>query len=165
MPVRTSARRWTILTGWSTTVAAAIVLALLAGPSPVAAGAVPPSGAASNSAVAAMVVAELHLLDLECLRENDDGTWWGSDEVYITLNGQRVWERGGVDRNDVILIDLRLAFDDLITVQLWEDDGGLRGGDDHMATWYVFAAEVGSGVHKVRSQYTAGSYDLRYEVV
>jgi hypothetical protein len=156
MPVRTAARLRPTRVGAA---ALLVLLTALAAPAPAAAAPTPTTGAAS------MVVAQLHLLDLQCLAENDDGTWWGSDEVYITVNGQRVWERGSVDRGDNLLVNYYYTFDELVTVQLWEDDGGLRGGDDHMATWYVFAVELGSGVHKVRSQYTAGSYDLRYEVV
>jgi hypothetical protein len=147
MPVRTLR---------SAAVAAAIVLlaTVVARPAPAGAGAAP-------TGATAMVVAELHLLDLECLDKNDD---WGSDEPYIRVNGVRVWGRGNFDNRDIFLINLRFAFDEVVTVEVWEDDGGLTGGDDHMATWQIFAAEAGSGVHKVRTQRTFGHYDLRYAV-
>jgi hypothetical protein len=159
MPLRTTAHRRATRTVRSVSLAAALALLVtLVAPSPAAAG------PAAAPGVAAMVVAELHLLDLECIDENDDG-WWGSDEPFIVVNGQRVWDAENFDLRDIELIHIRIPFDELVTVEMWEDDGGLRAGDDHMASWYVFAAEVGSGVHKVRTQRTYGTYDLRYEVV
>jgi hypothetical protein len=136
-------------------VAALALFAALLAPTPAAAA--PPRAAA-------MMVAQLHLLDLECLDENDEG-WWTSDEPYINVNGQRVWSAGNVDRYEVLLVNLRFDFDEMVTVELWEDDGGLTGKDDLMGRWFIFAGEVGSGVHKVRSQYSFGTYNLRYEVV
>jgi hypothetical protein len=146
---------------WSTSITAAIVLlTALVAPSPAAAGAAPTAGA-DPVGVAAMVVAELHLLDLECMDKNDD---WGSDEPYITVNGQRVWQRGNFDNRDLELIDLRFPFDEVVTVEVWEDDGGWTGSDDRMASWQFTAAEAGTGVHKVRTPWTFGHYDLRYVV-
>ena len=148
MPVRTVR---------SAAAAAAIVLLATLTGSPPAAGAAPPRTAGA----AAMVVAELHLLDLECRDKNDD---WGSDEPYITVNGQPVWHTGNFDNRDIELINLRFAFDDVVTVEVWEDDGGWTGSDDRMGSFQFTAAEAGTGVHKVRTQWTAGHYDLRYAV-
>ena len=119
-----------------------------------------PTPAAADSHV--QVVAQLHLLDLKCRAENDS---FGSDEPYINVDGQRVWSRNNVDRGDIELVNLRFDFDEAITVELWEDDGGLTGGDDLMGRWFMFAAESGNGITTVTSQYTAGWYELRYEVV
>jgi hypothetical protein len=124
------------------------------------AGLAAPAAAATGGGV--QVVAQLHLLDLECLAENDG---FGSDEPYININGQRVWSRGNVDRGDIELVNLRFDFDEVVTVELWEDDGGLSGRDDLMGRWFFFASEAGGGITKVRSQFTTGLYDLRYEVV
>jgi len=155
MPVRTVARRRTVRTVWSASIAVALaLLAALAGPAPGYAG---PGPAPST----AMVVVELHLLDLECRDKNDD---WGSDEPYITVNGQPVWRTGNFDNRDIELINLRFAFDDVVTVEVWEDDGGWTGSDDRMGSFQFTAAEAGTGVHKVRTQWTAGHYDLRYAV-
>ncbi|HZM82737.1 MAG TPA: hypothetical protein VFC19_44035 [Candidatus Limnocylindrales bacterium] len=121
-----------------------------------------PTAAAAADGPGIQTVAKLHLLDLKCLAENDS---FGSDEPYININGQRVWSRGNVDRGDIELVDYRYDFDEVVTVELWEDDGGLTGGDDLMGRWFIFSGELGSGFHTLRSQYTAGLYDLRYEVV
>lgn len=120
------------------------------------------SAAPAAAGTGTQAVAQLHLLDLKCRAENDS---FGSDEPYIVVNGQRVWTGSNVDRNDVELVNLRFNFDEVVTVELWEDDGGLSGGDDHMGTWHIFAAELGGGITTVKSQYTVGVYDLRYEVV
>jgi len=124
------------------------------------AGLANPTPAAADSGV--QVVAQLHQLDLSCRAENDS---FGSDEVYININGQRVWSRNNVDRNDIELVNYRFDFDDNVTVELWEDDGGVTGKDDLMGRWFFYAAEAGGGITTVESQYTAGKYDLRYEVV
>lgn len=124
--------------------------------------AAPASAASASDDPETQVVAQLHLLDLKCLFENDS---FGSDEAYININGQRVWARGNVDAGDIELVNLRFNFDEVITVELWEDDGGLTGGDDHMATWHIFASENGLGILTVPSQFSAGRYELRYEVV
>jgi hypothetical protein len=123
--------------------------------------------ATANVATAAsggtQAVAQLRLLDLACSGEND---WAGSDEPYITVNGQRVWSASNVNRGDTELVDLRFDFDSSITVALREDDGGLAGGDDFMGSWTVTADQAGTGVRTVHSftWITAGNYALRYEV-
>ncbi len=108
------------------------------------------------------VVAQLHLLDLESTDQEDD---YGSDEAYLTVNGQKVWETDNFDPRDIRLVDFRFNFDEVVTVEAWEDDGGLTGGDDHMGTWYMWAAETGQGVKTVQTQEQAGTWKLRYEVV
>ncbi len=108
------------------------------------------------------VAATLHLFDLECGDKDDD---WGSDEPYININGQRVWEAGNFDNNDIEFLDLRFGFNDTINVQIWEDDGGLTGGDDKMAEWTITAAEIGTGLVRVQTtENQAGWYFLRYAV-
>lgn len=121
-----------------------------------------PAPAVADGGAGTQVVAQLHLLDLKCRAENDS---FGSDEPYININGQRVWARGNVDRGDVELVNLRFDFDDAIAIDLWEDDGGLSGGDDLMGQWFAFAAENGTGIITLKNQFTTGWYELRYEVV
>ncbi len=108
------------------------------------------------------VPATLHIIYIRCNEQDDQ---WGSDEPYITINGQRVWEAGNVDALDYVNVEINVPFDDQVNVQLWEDDGGLSGGDDLMGNWYMWAGEAGSGQHTVDSQYTSGWYWFHYEVI
>jgi hypothetical protein len=135
--------------------------ALLAGvPSPVAAA--PTAGA--PAAPTARAAVQLHVIDTTCQWQNDT---FGSDEPYLLVNGVRVWSGTNVDYDDVESIEFTTGFDEVVELQLWEDDGGITGGDDHIATWYIFASEAGTGVHTVQSPWEnrPGLYDLRYEVV
>lgn len=85
----------------------------------------------------------------------------------MLVNGVRVWSGSNVDNGDTEWIDFWTTFDEVIQVELWEDDGGLTGGDDRIATWYIFASEAGLGVQTVHSPWEMrpALYDLRYEVV
>lgn len=121
--------------------------------------AAPPAAGASPG----VQTVTLHIIDLKCLFQNDA---FGSDEPYINVNGARVWARGNVDDGETVSVEYWTGFDDVIQIDLWEDDGGLTGKDDHMATWFIFASEIGTGIHKVQSPWeNPFLYDMRYEVV
>lgn len=122
---------------------------------------VAPSPAAAAPAVQTV---QLHIVNIECLFQNDT---FGSDEPYLLVNGARVWSGSNVDDGDVARVDYQSGFDDVIQIDLWEDDGGLSGRDDHIATWFIFDSEVGTGTHTVQSPWDSGAglYDLTYEVV
>jgi len=106
----------------------------------------------------------LHIINLKCLFQNDT---FGSDEPYLVVNGARIWSGSNVDDGDTESIEYWTGFDGVIQIDLWEDDGGLTGRDDHMAVWFIFDSEIGTGVHKVQSPWGVGPalYDMWYEVV
>jgi len=122
---------------------------------------VAPLPAAAGPAVQTV---QLHIINVECLFQNDP---FGSDEPYLLVNGARVWSGSNVDDGDVERVDYWTGFDDVIRVELWEDDGGLSGRDDHIDTWFIFDSEVGTGTHTVQSPFGSGAglYEMTYEVV
>jgi hypothetical protein len=120
-----------------------------------------PAAAATDNQT--QVVAQLHLMSVLCLGEDDV---IGSDEPYLTINGQRVWSAQNVDGGDHELVNLRFDFDESVTVVLWEDDGGLAGGDDVLLRLTISASQAGTGIQEAAtSPLGAGSYRLYYEVV
>lgn len=131
---------------------AGVAVLLVAGVSPAVAG------------PRARVAATLHVIDTTCRWQNDS---FGSDEPYLRVNGVRVWSGSNVDDGDREPVEFWIGFDEVVQVELWEDDGGLTGEDDRIATWYVFAGEAGTGVKTVQSPWETrpALYDLRYEVV
>jgi len=118
-----------------------------------------PAGAAPT-----IQTVQLHIVNIECLFQNDT---FGSDEPYLLVNRARVWTGSNVDYGDVESVEYRSGFDDVITIELWEDDGGLAGKDDHIATWFIYDSEIGTGVHTVQSPWDSGAglYEMTYEVV
>jgi hypothetical protein len=119
------------------------------------------SPAAAQPAV--QTTAQLHIFDVNCAQQNDEVF---SDEPYLVVNGSRVWSGENVDDGDVEPVNLWFTFDDVITVELWEDDGGWTGEDDRMAVWHFWASEAGTGI---RLAYIPSGqkarYWIRYEIV
>jgi hypothetical protein len=136
-------------------VAAALATTLLAVP---AQARVP----AQAQAQSAMVSVRLHIIRITCYGKNDT---WGSDEPYFNVNGTRVWRQGNVDYLETVQVDVYTPFDDVATVEMWEDDGGLTGQDDLMGRWFMFSGEVTSGVQSVWTSWSGGRYVVYYEVV
>jgi hypothetical protein len=131
---------------------------VVTGPASAQAAAAPAQAAAAT----ALTSAQLHIVSIRCYGQNDT---WGSDEPYFLVNGVRVWERGNVNYLQTVSVDVYVPFEDVVTLEMWEDDGGLTGRDDLMARWFMFTGEAGSGVHGVWTQYGGGSYIMYYEVV
>jgi len=150
---------------WATIGLVTVALAAALGPVRSAQAATPVAQAASapsTAARSALTTATLHIIRIKCYGQNDT---WGSDEPYFAVNGDRVWERDNVDYLDTVQVDVYVPFTDVVTVEMWEDDGGLTGRDDLMARWFTFSGETSIGVQSRWTTMGGGSYIVYYEVV
>lgn len=99
----------------------------------------------------------LHLSSIECITETPG---LGSDEAYLTVNGQRVWG-SDMDTGDYATINRGLEFQDLATISLYEDDSPWSS-PDHMGTFTVAGPTNGLRVHDLEG--SGARYRLTYRV-
>ena len=76
----------------------------------------------------------LQLKRIKC-HTTEDNT--GRDEVYIKLDGARVWEPWSMNDGDEETLEGAIPpreFEESISVELWDHDQGWGDDDDHLGT-------------------------------
>jgi hypothetical protein len=92
-----------------------------------------------------------------------------SDEVYLVVNGKRVWGIKSMSANDIEDLSgiSSIEFDSRVRIDLYDKDvgGGPFSSTDHLGGIDILANQVGKGeqIHKFAER--GGLYSLSYEVV
>ena len=89
---------------------------------------------------------------LYCESEND-GT--PPSEVYIKLNGRRIWRGTGIDDNSSYDVGVTAYFCGQGEVEVWEDDGG-PSVDDFLASWTIDPQSRGTAAQPLNADRFTG---------
>ncbi|MBD1891578.1 hypothetical protein [Coleofasciculus sp. FACHB-SPT9] len=115
-------------------------------------------------------MATLTLKTLYC-QETED--WTGSDEPYLRVNGQTVWQGALNDQKDAPLFNEKtadpndfLAFDfsGQATIKLFDADAGWFDDDDFLGSIQVTNQDIGLGDQTKPFNLDGAYYELTYEV-
>ncbi|MDJ0900558.1 MAG: hypothetical protein QNJ55_17285 [Xenococcus sp. MO_188.B8] len=79
--------------------------------------------------------ATITIIGFEALEASADGVGGGGDDPYIKFNGQRKWERGGVNKGDKIFVNTSFGFSGKVKVEFTDNDPG--GRDDTLGNFEV----------------------------
>jgi hypothetical protein len=108
-----------------------------------------------------MLMAKLQPVSLTCHTTQD---WDGSDEIYVTINDNRVW--GPRKMKDGEQLDLTkvapVPFRRRIRLDMYDLDAGAPVFDDHLGRAVVYAVRKGSKVHEFNNY--GADYTLEYRV-
>ncbi len=106
---------------------------------------------------------KLHLLAIKCLDTQD---WRGEDETYIKVDHRRVW-RGNMRKGQEVSLENAvpgIAFRSRAQVDLYDEDPGFLGSDDHLGRTYVPNAFAGKKARKQAFFGAGAHYELTYKV-
>lgn len=103
---------------------------------------------------------EVEFVSIACLDARES-----RDEVYLTLNGNRVWGINKMRTGDTQTISRRVGFRNSACIELWEED---TGSDDRINVLNVSAEPTdGTASHRFvwrKSRTRDAIYELRYIV-
>ncbi|MGQ4647259.1 hypothetical protein [Lyngbya aestuarii] len=89
---------------------------------------------------------------------------WPRDELYMKLDGSKVWDQGGVEVGDSFYIGKTYdisGYSDKI--DLFEDDSW-PNGDEYLGSHTVYNWETGLGEQTATFNLEGSNYQLTYEV-
>lgn len=104
-------------------------------------------------------MATLTINTIQCHTTEDNSA---HDELYVCLNGARVWGPTDIKNNQSIDPSIKSGFDGQINVQLWDEDSW--DPDDKIGEFTVHAHEAGEGNKNVALHNSGASYTIWYRV-
>lgn len=102
--------------------------------------------------------ATLRFIRLECHETEDSST----DEIYITVNGNRVWGVQSVSRGEVVDLAALSMFDGTAEIQLWDEDS--PDADDCLGTGHAHESMSGQGEQRIGFGEDGANYTLVFSV-
>lgn len=112
-------------------------------------------------------MAVLRIVAIKCDKQDD---YWGDDNVYIFVNGKRLWGPTFMDGDGrFVPVNRDFVFKRTARIELFDQDANYDNGggdDDRLGILTVSASDVGE--HRVMDEFTRPrewSYTLVYEVI
>jgi len=121
----------------------------------------------------------LRLISLEANKTGADGWFNDDDELYIKVNGEKVWE-DDLNSGDMVYFDESegffddtqnsFLFDNTATISFYDEDGGvfgveeIAGGDDFLGSHIIQPTSVEPLLETVNLSGSGSEYTLTYEV-
>ncbi|NEO31381.1 MAG: hypothetical protein F6K36_13290 [Symploca sp. SIO3C6] len=93
----------------------------------------------------------------------NDTQEWPRDEIYLKLDGKKVYSKGGVSSGDTLYINKTFTMTGSYdTLKLFENDTW-PNGDEHLGTKNVFTSQIGND-QKASFTRKGADYDLYFDV-
>jgi hypothetical protein len=94
---------------------------------------------------------------------NDTTSGWGDDQVFINVNGRRVFGVVDMAEGQTTHPGGEIAFNTRAVIDVWEYDSG--SDNDRIGQHTARGWQAGSGEHSVSMSGDCSEYTLTYEVV
>jgi hypothetical protein len=104
-------------------------------------------------------MATVNLRRLLCLETEDAG----KDEVYLVVNGQKIWGERKIGVGQGLSINRQVNFTNSVEIKLFDADA--PDSDDYLGTITVTNAMKGKGEQIGKFNRDGANYNLYYDVV